>query len=149
MILTNSPAEIVVQYLLGYNPEIGHEPSGDPTEWPIFYSQVTSEPDNTIVVFDTGGRPDGRLGNTRQVIEHPGIQVRIRAASHREAWDKIKQVAAALDAVQRTDVLLEEKTYRIATITRQGTPLFLGPEPQSDRFRVLFTINALLSVTEI
>lgn len=146
---TNSPAEIVLQYLLDYSPSdpVGNEPDAD--EWPIYFSQVPTEPDNTITVFDTAGRGDGRLGRTREVITHPGIQVRVRGATHAVAWAKVLQVIAALDAVQRTNVVLEGKTYQIATITRQGTPMFMGPEPQSDRTRLLFSINALLSVREL
>ncbi len=146
--MTGPQAAAWVQaYLVGKG--IGVDPTTSPTgTWPIYYESMPDETDNAIAVYSTVGRPDGRLQRSGETIEHPGIQVKVRAAASMVAQIKMSAVADALDqAGPRTLVAItvDATTYRrtITSISRGGIRNMgqvPGPRPRS-----AYSINGLVS----
>jgi len=147
--LAHSPADITrkAMVLLG----LGTMPSQQ-EEWPIFTALEPASPDNCVTVYDTTGRQSGRTHNDGEVQEHHGIQVRVRAKTHNEGWNKARAIAHTLDTgVYQRSVLVEEygtpQAYLIHSFSRTSDVAALGREsPESDRR--LFTVNYLVSVRQ-
>lgn len=137
----NSPAELVRWSIA--NDGLGSYPSeGD--VWPVFVGHMPDEPDNCICVYDTTGTVDGRLQQDGKSIEHPGIQVRVRAIDHPTGYPKITNIRNHLDSVLRQGVVIGVYQYTIQAITLTGGVQTLGQEPDGER-RVNFTINGILT----
>lgn len=149
-LLTNSPAEVLRKRLLDLATPPGSLPESE-EDWPIFVGLQVDSPVETIVISDTLGTSDGRLQGTGETQEHPGVQIRIRSEDYQIAWRKAVVLAGILDTqIRNTQVTIVEDNdetylYTIQAATR-GPIISLGLE-QGTR-RMLFTINALLSITE-
>lgn len=151
MITLHSGAQIVRQLLYdnGYAeaPAVG-------AEWPCFVSSLpdgkepsSAVPDNALCAYDTAGLQDGRY-MTGTAVEHGGIQIKVRASDYPTAQVKAKQIAAFLDSTKRETVTLDATDYRIDNVSRSSTVTHLGNSPDSKR-RTFFTINALVTITEV
>lgn len=143
--VVHSPAQIIQQLLI----DLGLGSQHPLTPWPVFATAEPNTPDEVITVRDTGGRDQGRIQFTGERIENPGIQIRVRANNHPTGWSKAKEIANALDQrVLGTDeVDLGVKRYLINNVSRTGTILPIGKAPESNR--LLFTFNALVTITDI
>lgn len=146
------PSEIVKQYLVDQAAVV--EPAGslslNSTAWPCFLSNEPDRkgvPHNVVTIYDTEGVKDGRLHNTKEVIEHPGVQVRIRASTFTLGWDKVQDIITAVDAAQRAAVDVGSLFYFLDNASRIGPPLPIGVQ-EGTRRRELFTINLLLTIRE-
>lgn len=139
-----SPADVVTNYLIAEN--IG-TPAKDNLNWLCRANFQTDEPDNTITIYDTITDIDGRLQATGEVIEHPAIQIRVRAKDQPTGYSKATEIKNALDAVKRTEVDMGDRKFVIAGIHRLSGVVTLGTD--EDKKRHLFTINALLTLKEI
>ena len=117
--------------------------------WPVFVSilpQDDNEKTDALCIYDTTGERDGRYQTTGETITHPGVQVRIRAASYPTGWAKAMAIVAHLDQILRETV----QGYTLHAVTRAGPPLSLGIEPDggSENQRwYAFSANATLTVT--
>ena len=139
--MKSSPAKIVSTWLrlmsLGSNPD-------NNTDWPVTYGSQPTDPDNIITVYNTVGRQDGRLMATGEVIQHPGIQIRIRATDEDTGWGKAKELCDALDALTRVDVATDEGVATIQNASRVGDIIPLGNDRETQR--QLFTINLVVTI---
>lgn len=144
--LAHSPARIVSRVLVqrGYASSPVTPPS-TPTDWSVFVGLEPDLPDRCITIRNTTGnsfgytQPDGR----RQT--HYGIQIRIRARTEEEGYERAHNIAIALDEeVLDDEILIGSSTYKIPSITRTSDVFSLGKEPQSRRS--IFTINATVDV---
>jgi hypothetical protein len=117
------------------------------TCWPIGVERPDS-PDDCVTVTETTGRRDGRTMTDGEVIEHPGIQVEVRAADHNAGFLKAKQIATYCDEqVSNSGVTFEGKHYNIINISRVGVVMSIGRESPESR-RELFTFNAMVTLTQ-
>lgn len=136
----NSPAELIRQSVvmdgLGTNPSDGGA-------WPVFVGHMPDEPANCICVYDTTGNIDGRI-STGKTIEHPGVQVRVRAIDHPTGYPKITNIRNHLDSILRQGIVIGEYSYTIQAVTIIGGIQALGQEPDGER-RNNFTINGILT----
>ena len=140
-----SPAILIRQYIID-DLLLLQSPSGAAT-WPCY---IGSMPDGDLIshdcacIYDTTGVKDGRLmiGPT---IQHYGIQLMIRSEEYQDGWEKIDDICSALDAVVQIDLIYNGETYRVHNISRSGSILPLGNEPNTKR-RFLFTANFLVTV---
>lgn len=136
------PADIIRQLLidLGLGAAVG--------DWTTYVSFLPSDPEKALCVYDTVGRIDGRLMQTGEQIEHPGIQIRVRGADYVTTWEKAKAIALALDAVNQNLVSISsDETYTINNVSRSGPVIPLGMEVEGTARHYHFTINAVLTIT--
>jgi hypothetical protein len=95
-------------------------------------------------LFDTTGTPDGRSQIDGEVLQHPGIQLRVRASGHQTGWSKINSLTVALDAINNYRVTIDSSTYTIQVISRRSTVESIGKEDsvtKRDRFVANFTVS--------
>jgi hypothetical protein len=124
----------------------GHAVLPGDGDWPISYDTIANAPDNALCVYNTDGRLDGRIMNTGEVVEHPGIEIKIRGTGSGVAYRKAVSLANFLDTICGAPVAIDAKRYILAAITRTTPVLRLGQEEGQQRF--LYTINAILTVRE-
>ena len=135
-----NPAQVIQYALVAAG--VGHLPAIGVT-WPVYNSQLNDKPDGALCVYNTSGILDGRL-MAGTVIEHQGIQIRVRAAIDADALVKIKAVAAALDSFKNTEVVIGASTYTIQNASRKSPIIGLGVEDGTKR--VSYTINYTLTL---
>lgn len=141
--MEHSPAHIVLRHLQAGGMADSSAGSG---AWPITYGVMPDTPDNALCVYNTDGRMDGRLMRSGTVIEHPGIQIKVRAQKDAAAHGKARVIADFLDATFQAPVAIDGKNYTIQAYHRTTPVLALGQD-ESQR-RVLYTINATITVRE-
>jgi hypothetical protein len=146
--LDHAPSKVVQKLLIALG--VGATPATDPTSvnWPIYYSQEPDQPDNCITIYDTSGIQHGRVMPTQEMIEHHGIQVRIRSQSKDAGHLKAQAVVVAMDQLSfMRGVTIDTSHYTVQTIVRKGSILSLGKEsPNSNR--LLFTVNAVVAIRQ-
>jgi Bacteriophage minor capsid protein len=165
-LLSDSPAD-VVRWLLVHLGEstimmpngqtipagLATDPNLDPQQpWPCYASDEPDGPDSVITVYDTQGRDDGRSMIDGERYEHHGIQIRVRAVTHREGYLKARQIAVAIDqAVINKYVAFGDGTgraYNIPCISRTSNVIPLGKDTPNTKRRI-FTINAVCPIGEL
>jgi hypothetical protein len=141
-VLQNSPAEIVRQLMVLENVGTLPDASG---EWPIYVANEPTTPDNCITVRDTAGVSHGRSMPDNALLEHFGIQVRVRAATHSVGWPKANAVRLMLKDVYCAEATVDGVLYRVHALVKIGQILALGKEAPMSK-RSIFTINMLVSL---
>lgn len=135
--LGNPPAEIVGQLLV----DLGIGSASLSSNWAVFIESEPDEPDNSITVYDTANELIGSVMVDGEVIEYPGVQVRIRSQNYPTGWTKMEEIKNAFDrTVKRTLVTIGSNVYRIHTFIRASGPFHIGREGESSD-RDIFTIN--------
>lgn len=140
--MNHSPADIVAQYL--HNEEVVVLP---PTEgdWQCYVNRAADlGENNTVAITDTQGLKDGRQMRSGETYFHPGIQVRVRAGTESEGWQKMEAIKAKFDAANQESVTIGDNTYTIHSITLKSNIIPLGQDKGTQRRS--FTLNAILAV---
>lgn len=137
----NAPSNLIRQHLI----EAGLSPAAQ-APWYCYVSFLPNDPDNALCVFDTPGRPDGRIMRTGEQIIHPGVQIMVRSKTYLEGWKKTRQIATKLDEVRQISIALESGVpYTLVNVSRQGDIFPLGMDEADDRRRYRFVINAMVT----
>ena len=109
-----SPAMRIAQFLLDRN--VAESPDNVGTAFQVYYNHMPdggNAPDNIITVYDTPGSKDGRLMAGTE-IQHPGIQVMVRARTHLQAWNRAAIIATELVRLSyATSVTVDSNPYTI------------------------------------
>lgn len=141
-----APADIVYQLLIDQT--LGTDPVAEGV-WPVFVGFLPDAPDEALCVYDTEGKPDGRLMTNGEQIEHPGIQIRARGKSYPDTYVKLRTIADTLAGLANVEVSLEsDEVYTIQNLSRQGTILALGLDEEGGRRTYHFTLNFLLTLSQ-
>lgn len=135
----NSPAGQIADLLVRKG--LGMFPAAN-VSWPIYISSLPDDPADAISVYDTTGTEEGRLMATGQRIEHPGIQIRVRAANYQDGWNRSRAIALFCDRLYRESVIPNDFGSLLSSIRRNQVN-DIGPEPGKPRR--LFTLNLLLT----
>ena len=124
-------------------------PSGE-GDWPLY---ISSMPDGDAVetncgaIYDTTGVRDEKLSNG-EVIQYPGIQLRIRSDDYEVGYAKIEAITLALDDICWDTIVVGGDTYLLQNISRATPVVPLGSERGYKR-RFLFTVNFLCTLRKI
>ena len=144
--LDHAPAQIIQQLLidLGLATDIASAAA-----WPVYYSDHPNQPDDSICVYNTDARLQGRSQVEGETQEFYGIQVRVRSASVLNGYNKCQAIASAFDLqVLRTEVTMvtiPSASYLVQSVTRTSSVISLGVENPTSRRR-LYTLNAMVSI---
>jgi len=148
--LLQTPAAILAAYIIDQGIGSMTDPADD-LDWPL-YIAFTPDNDNTKtdlgVVYDTTGLKDGRLMVSGEVVEHQGVQIKIRSRTHLDGWNKLDAISRSLDAVFNDTVIIGANEFLIQNIKRSGLIIPLGVE-KGTKNRRLFTANFLLTLGRI
>lgn len=137
------PSEVIYQALIDLG--LGEESSGD---WTTFIGFLPDLPDKAICVYDTVGGDDGRVMISGERIIHPGIQIRVRGVDYKTTYEKIDEIAKALDGVVRLTVApSSEDTYTLHNVSRKSPIIPAGVDEMDARRRHHFTINVEVTLS--
>jgi len=147
--LSDAPSLILATHLI--DQAVFTEPDQE-AAFPLFISYLPDDgvPDDAAAIYDAVGVKDGRLMSSGKSVFHHGLQVRIRALLHPDAWTKVKDVQVVLDAINQTTVLIGGSSgnqYLLWAAAQTTPPLFIGVEDGTKR-RPQFTINFLVTLEE-
>lgn len=134
-----SPADIIYHLLEGFLSDMD----------PVFVSFWPDTPDESIAIFDTAGRLDGRIMRTGEQIEHPGIQIQVRGLDYSQTFDRAREIALFLDSVKKETVAIDsDEVYVLHNVSRTGAIIPVGIETVESRRRYIFTINAVTTISQ-
>ena len=144
-VLTHSPADVLRRILI----DLGHGTSpSDEGTWPISVGVELDSPDNTITLYDTVGKQNGRLMTSGERQEKPGIQVRVRAVSHVVGYTRAQLIATQMATnIYLISIKLDSTTYEVWSVSRTTNVLALGRETPTSK-RHLFTVNAIMTLKQ-
>lgn len=147
-VLTHSPARILASALIQRG--LGTAPNtAGTTSWPIHYASEPPTPDAVVTIFDTEGVTRGRTMNDGEQQEKHGVQVRVRAGTHKIGFAKMNALCVAMDQdVYQDFVNIEGSQYRIHCVSNRDTINHLGKDVQTNKLDI-FTVNALVTVRKI
>lgn len=142
--MTHSPAHIIRQMLVDLG--IGSDPDlatlGD---WPCYDGAEPENPDDVITIYDTTGLQDGRAMFDGELLQHHGVQARIRGQDAPTAWAKADAVQTAFaQTVYDERVTIGANSYFVLCLGKISQVLAVGREPNSRRS--VFTINAVAAI---
>jgi hypothetical protein len=143
--LNHSPADIIAQVLV----DLGQGTIAPDQPWPTAVSNEAQGGDRAITTYDTEIVKHSRAHVSGEVVEHFGVQVRVRAETHKVAFAKANLIARVLDEdVALTTTTIESSTYLVYSVSRRSGPLALGKDvPTSSRS--VFTINVTVSLVKL
>ena len=146
-ILAASPAYILASYIidtLRYMTDYN-----DGSAWPLYISSLPDGDDiqnNAGGIYDTTGLLDGKDMRDSVVVEHHGIQIKIRSIDQQTGWTKMRQIVGDLDQVQMQEITANDITYEMASISRTSPIACIGTD---EKRRFLFTVNFLATIREL
>ena len=146
--MDHSPAYILVQHLISEGEVSAPTSSGS---WPSYVGVLPDHDtveDNAVAVMDTAPVKDGRIMGGSPLF-HDGIQILIRSSAYNTGFSKASDLAAALAAIDDSEIEVESgSTYNLASITQITGVISLGQEPGTKR-RYQFSVNFLATIQEV
>ena len=142
----DSPSSIIASVIVQILEEMSHPLDGD--VWPLY---ISSMPDGDDVendcgsIYDSPGVIDARLMREGEIVEHFGIQIKIRSKDYEIGYRKIRGLVLDLDALKNEIITLDDNTYTVENLARIGTIGYLGIEKESKR-RYLFSANFIACI---
>jgi len=140
----DAPATVLAYHLVAAG--VGTGPAGA-LPWAVYWNKDPQAPDQVLVVKDTGADQDGRDHRTGDYVQHPTVQVTVRAKTQDVAKAKARAVVEVLKGLRNTVVTVGPHTYRVAGfhLTTGVTPI--GVEEQGTRELVVF--NGRTTLTQL
>lgn len=117
-----SPAQIIAKIL--QESGVGSDVKGE--DWFVYVSSLPhgeGVPLRALAVTDTIGRTDGRVMTTGEVIEHPGIQIRVRGLDYDETHAKIREAQSVMDGLLNRVVAFPGGETRIVHAASRSSTL--------------------------
>ena len=143
--LLKSPAYILAEYIIEVLGDMADPPS---TTWPLYRNSLpdgNGVPDNAGAVFDTSPLVDGRYMSGGVVVEHPGVQLRVRSKDQQTGYAKIEDLVRTLETVTNVTVSTATETFVLQNVSRSSGVVSMGIDEQR---RWHHTANFLLTVKE-
>ena len=141
-----SPASILASYIIN---TLGLMSGYSSDDWPMFIGSLPDSDniaDDAGAIYDTSGVLDGRLMRNGTIIEHEGVQIRIRSVEYNDGWQKINDIMDALDAVLNVEVTVDSYDYVLNSLSRAASIAIMGAD---EKRRYSFTVNYLCTITEV
>ena len=143
--LTYSQADVVRYLLIGQS--LGTLPSASGA-WPISVGMELDTPDNTITVYNTQGKLQGRIQTTGEAVEQYGVQIRIRSTTDQVGFVKANSIRTTItETVYQNTVAIGASNYLVHSLLLASSVLPLGRDTSSNRF--LHTINVLVNLRQL
>lgn len=139
------PAQILAQALidlgLASNP-LDQEP------WPVYIQTLPPTPDELLSVSDTAGTFGGRYMATGEMVEFPGVQIRVRTppTEYLRGWRKARELREALPRIRRRSVTVDGFTLTLISVTLTAPVAVMGQDPDTQR-RQNFSLNARVTLS--
>lgn len=151
--MNHSPAQVLAQLLIDGSIGVA-VPDVQTTkpDWAIYTNYLPDsehESDQILCIFDTAGLIDGRDQRSKQSIDHPGWQVRVRSLGFQVGWAKISAVSQFLDSVARQSVTVDSSVYTVQGVHRTSPIIPLSPSENDRKRRDAFTLNGMCTISQL
>ena len=111
-------------------------------DWPVSAEYELDLPDNTITVYTTASKDEGRVSvDTMDSQTLENFQVRVRGKNHRTAWAKIDAISTAFNYVYKVSLAVEASGYLVYVMVNSSDPVPLGPKDTPNSKRNVMTMN--------
>jgi len=110
-------------------------------DWAVNVSVMPDMPNKTISVHDVIGAVEGRILDTKKILDKLAFQIRVRSNTYKEGWTKLQKINAVLDNLNGFDGI--SRSYRTVKRLQEGIPL-----GKDERNRFLFSCNYLVTVAD-
>ncbi len=140
-----SPADILGQLLINAAQVSDYDSEGQPSgDWPICVNEEQDSPDNVVTIYDIAGGENYRNNIDNRVFGPAGFQIRVRAATQREAWSKASSLYTYLSegaggGLSRVGVSIGSSYYLMHAVSHMEDLISLQREPGSSRRIVVFS----------
>lgn len=150
--LLHSPASIFQELLILLDlAERPLETSATDPDWTAYASDLPDTPEKVIVVYDTTAKGFGRdMSGNGYRTEHYGLQLLIRASTHPTSFQRVQQLAIALDEVVLNNVVAMTNptaVYYVKDAVRSPVNNLGKDKPKSKRN--LWTINLTTAIRRL
>ena len=149
IMMLNSPSSVIAEYITTVLTSLGLTPPNSKSTWPLYIGELpdgTQVETNAVSIRDTAGLLDGRFMASGQVVQHFGLQIKLRANDYETGWTKIESVAISLDGIpSETPIIKDGTTYSILNMSRSSAVINLGLD---DKKRNSYSVNYLLTIRE-
>ena len=138
------PIKIARQILI--DGEIVTLPS-ESEDWPCYDKRLpddASVPNNALAIVGTSGVKQGRKMRGLTLMKR-GVQVFLRSSKYDDGWDKMVEIQAEFDTVDKTTVTVDSVDYLVQVMVQVTDIISIGTEPDNSR-RELFSLNYLMEV---
>lgn len=144
----HTPAQVLQQLLIDFGFGFDGTPV-PPPPWSCYATNEPDTPDDCITVYDTVGRTFGRENIIGDILEHYGLQFKVRSSTYDVGWLKARALSQLLDeAVRLNTVNVDSATYLVFSVNRTGPILPLGKDVPGSK-RNLFTVNATAAIRSV
>lgn len=142
--MTTPPGKVIRAWLILHNFGV----AGPTAAYSVFSPSMPESPDECIAVANTTPVLDGALLETGEVIQHPGIQIKIRSKSHDPGWVKGKQIENAICGIRNELVTVTGLgTFLVQNFHLTSGLMYAGVEEQNKR--PWFTLNGTLTIKDV
>lgn len=142
--MKNSPADILKKYFI-LNGDVGFIGAS----WPAYTATLpdtTDIPDNIVSFFDSSPENKGR-SVAAGTLYRWGVQIRVRAFSYCEGYEKCLSLNTKLDSIHREHITFEGVSYLIQNVTATTGIIPLGLE-EGQKKRYHWSLNLLITINE-
>jgi len=148
----SSPPSLIIRAVLasGDSGDIFTLPSAE-EDWPLY---VSSMPDGDAVaddcgcVYDTSPVSDGREMKDGAVLEHYGIQLRVRSSTYNDGYTQIASAMEILESLNQVSVSIGTTVFTLHCCSIFGGITPIGAEPGTTKRRDEFTLNFRVSISQ-
>jgi len=141
--MRHSPAQITVQALTDDGIMDSPSSGGD---WPLYVDHLPKTK-QCAAIRTTAGISDGRIMKTGEVIDHPGIQVRVKGHTYEDANQKCWAIADYFSKLKYKLVVLSDGFgYTIQAVSRFSPILPLGVEEGTGLY--IFSCNFTVTLSQ-
>ena len=137
------PCQIVWLWLVGAG-HLFQNQNGQPADWRSTFSKTTDDPANFVTVYDAAGVIDGRYMETGEMVEHYGIQIRVRSLKYKDGYTKAKELLKAMTQEMIHVPVIQDGSYMIESFTQTSSILSIGTDEKNRREN--FTFNGIVTI---
>lgn len=138
MIPTQPPSRILRELLLAASPSPLVYQSGCASE--------PADPVDVITFFDTTPRTQGRMIRSGRYVSRPGVQVLVRGSDYAASWAVLSGVVAAIEAIDRQSITVEDEAYFVSSCSITSGPMSLGRVSEGVGYQ--FSVNVTLAIRQ-
>ena len=143
--MNHSPAEIMAKHLI----DVGLGVADPDAEGAVFFGHRPDKPDACICVYDTAGTMDGRIQQTGEAIQHPGLLIQTRALKYVDAGRLARRIEAHVDTIHRQQISPDGYHQYLLHAVSRTSPAFSAGQERDKTRRHLFSVNMIVTVEEL
>ena len=98
----------------------------DGTNWQVTCGTLPSEGSRNICLYDTSGQIFAQSMHDGEVLQHYGIQVRVRAPNYPQGYEKARSLINYLVTLDQESIIEDDLTYTASGVTITSSILSLG-----------------------